>query len=567
MSASLDVLFLRRPKIDYVSPPVCEAIFSGSGSPVIVLDPFDLLDQITGIVIEVIGGSRIVSWPSFPGAICYTIYLEDNGELTVIAECVTDPTFPIPDDIEGSIVITPITPDGEGPISDPIELPPGGGGGGEECEEFIDPTIVQPSGNVERLNKISGSFVGFSVVDGQQRPFKYQDRVAGDLRVSISSGAVQASQSASDLVNTDGSNFFSPSHVGKFLKFTSGGDAREIIAFVNPTQVQVSVSDTVALSTFVVNGKTLGGASGLAYFATADGKIVGIEETPAADLRTFWLDETTGLIRNLGDAFAVTPIALNENGFLLFTDINTGESVIYNPNTETTTSMGNVSMFALNSSLLVTGQRNIDHFPAAVEIRAIKWQSGIQTDIHPTEAGTGAGKFSEGLRVIDSGLIIGRWFEPTNAAHRLFYHIAGVSTAIGFFHFDGDMDCNDINQAGMAVGSGDISAGLLDTRGFKWTVAGGLVQLGVLPGQLISSAASVNESGVIVGVCDGGASPRACIWLPGQTTPQDLNDYLPPSSGWILDSALGITNDNGVIVFGSFNGDVAYGFLQLCLDL
>jgi uncharacterized membrane protein len=125
------------------------------------------------------------------------------------------------------------------------------------------------------------------------------------------------------------------------------------------------------------------------------------------------------------------------------------------------------------------------------------------------------------------------------------------------------MDLTDYNQAGMVVGGGDISAGLLDIRAFKWTLAGGLVQLGVLPGQATSSVASVNEAGVIVGESGG----RACIWLPGQTVPEDLNDYLPVGSGWTLVSSLGITNDNGVVVLGSFNGPFAYGFLQLCLDL
>jgi hypothetical protein len=92
--SALDVLFLRRPKIDYVSPPVCENIFTGSSGPVIVLDPFDELGKISGIVIDVEGGSRIVSWPSFPGAICYTIYLDEDGVLTVIAECVEGPSYP-----------------------------------------------------------------------------------------------------------------------------------------------------------------------------------------------------------------------------------------------------------------------------------------------------------------------------------------------------------------------------------------------------------------------------------------------------------------------------------------
>jgi hypothetical protein len=503
-----------------------------------------------------------VSWPSFPGAICYTIYLDEDGVLTVIAECVEGPSYPIPDDIDGSIRISPITPDGEGPPSDPVVLPPGGGGGGG-CEEFIDDTLVVPVGNVERLNKISGTFVGTRVVSGDQRPQFYRDRATSDIRTTISSGAVQASQSASDLVNTDGSNFFEASHVGKFLKFTSGGDAREIIAFVSPTQVQVAVSDTVALSTFTIRGQTLGGVAGQLFFSTDSGVFVGSEQNPAGDYRTLWFNEGNGEIRDLGDGIVIVPIQLNENGFFLYWDSSSGESFIYNPNTQTSTLTGTHSSNGFNTSLLVTGQYQISHFPDPDEFRAFKWQGGISTDIHPPEVGTGIGKFSEGRFVLDSGMIIGKYLEPSNSKARVFYHVGGVSAGIGFFNTDGAMDLTDYNQAGMVVGGGDISAGLLDIRAFKWTLAGGLVQLGVLPGQATSSVASVNEAGVIVGESGG----RACIWLPGQTVPEDLNDYLPVGSGWTLVSSLGITNDNGVVVLGSFNGPFAYGFLQLCLDL
>jgi hypothetical protein len=565
---SLDVLCLRRPKINYVSPPVCEAIFSGSGIPIIVLEPFNVLTKITGIVVIRDGNTRVISWPAYPGAICYNVYQQQpDGSYVLIAECIEDPTITLPPGLP--IIITPVTPDGEGDVSDPIDIN-GGGGGGEDCEPFIDDTEHDSTVTLPRYtSRINGMAVGSKILPGPvQRPWVYVNRVASDIRSTRSSGAVTASQSASDLVNTDGTNFFLAGDVGKFLKYT-GGATREIISFVSPMQVQVDTVDTVASSTFSVLGQTLGGENGGADLTNGAGHVVGNETDLASNSRTFWFNSNTGEIRDLGDIFSVVPMALNENGVLLYLD-GSGGSSFYEPVSQIVTPIPSLTMFDLNKNLIVVGQRFIDFFPLASEFIAVKWQGGITTDINPPEAGTGSGRFSEADLVNEAGLIVGRFTQPfgdSTDRTRVFYNNGGASASIGFFvagtsAASGWVVAEDMNEAGVVVGGADVNGtGSGVSRGFKWTIATGMVQLDVLAGQPDSFASGVNEAGFIV----GHSGTRACIWRPGQTVPEDLNNFLPAGSGWDLIDARAITNNNEVIGQGVFNGDFTNFFLKLCL--
>lgn len=151
MNLVLDTLFLRRPKINYVSPPVCEAIFSGTGSPIIILADIGKLPGPTGLVAGGVGNRRL-SWNRYPGALCYNVYtavitandpcagIADPNLKAVcecqtiaaygnhipsgvtvtyelLAECFIDPFFLVP--TVGCYRVSAITPDGESDLSDP----------------------------------------------------------------------------------------------------------------------------------------------------------------------------------------------------------------------------------------------------------------------------------------------------------------------------------------------------------------------------------------------------------------------------------------------------------------
>ena len=139
MNAIFDVLHARRPPINYVSPPVCEALASGSGALgelLILLNPFGRIPAVGGLV--VFGespGPFSLTWNTTPGdgppIICYNIYQVVDGNLILVSECVTPPTdpdtgVPLPPGSPGggdTYVVTPVTPEGEGPPSPPITTP------------------------------------------------------------------------------------------------------------------------------------------------------------------------------------------------------------------------------------------------------------------------------------------------------------------------------------------------------------------------------------------------------------------------------------------------------------
>jgi probable HAF family extracellular repeat protein len=109
----------------------------------------------------------------------------------------------------------------------------------------------------------------------------------------------------------------------------------------------------------------------------------------------------------------------------------------------------------------------------------------------------------------------------------------------------------DINRDGLAAGWRNVSigGGVIAPRPRMWQVINGLPQatvLALLPGNDRGRANGINRYGQIVGRSYGGtAGSRAALWENGVLS--DLNDLLPPGSGWVLEDAAAI-NDAGEIV-------------------
>lgn len=124
MNAVIEVLYLRRPRLEYVSPPACEFDFSSSGGPVIVLDALGRILAPSGFVLG--GRGRFtLSWNNYPGALCYTVYkaVDSNdpfGEYVVVAECIEDPMIDLEPEGPGCYRVSAITENGESELSDPI---------------------------------------------------------------------------------------------------------------------------------------------------------------------------------------------------------------------------------------------------------------------------------------------------------------------------------------------------------------------------------------------------------------------------------------------------------------
>lgn len=173
MNSLIDVLFLRKPKIDYISPPVCEVIFSAATGFGITLNPLLPLVFPTGLLLGGVGGF-LLRWDVYPGALCYSVYRSDTefGDYTIVAECIPDNGISLAAFGPGFYSVTAITLDGETPLSGPAHWatnnPPtvmsGGGSGSSKStaesppEEFWQlqwTTIVEDPGVPE--GQISGT--------------------------------------------------------------------------------------------------------------------------------------------------------------------------------------------------------------------------------------------------------------------------------------------------------------------------------------------------------------------------------------------------------------------------
>lgn len=150
---ALDTIYARRPALNYICPAICEAVFSSSSFPSLILDAVDPRNRnrVSGVVVTYTGGGDyLINFNNYPGALCYSVYkLNDANDpfsgYTIIAECITDPVFdpedwffpPLPPGTPVCLSFTALTPDGETELSDPTcvffppnpgEPPPTGGG-------------------------------------------------------------------------------------------------------------------------------------------------------------------------------------------------------------------------------------------------------------------------------------------------------------------------------------------------------------------------------------------------------------------------------------------------------
>jgi hypothetical protein len=121
MNVILDSLFLRRPRIEYVSPPICEALFSSTGFPTIFLEPFENSKGPTGVAWSD-QGFRFFTWPRVPGEICHNVYVspgsDPHGTYSIISECIPPGVIAICS--AGAFYVTATLSDGSETLPGPI---------------------------------------------------------------------------------------------------------------------------------------------------------------------------------------------------------------------------------------------------------------------------------------------------------------------------------------------------------------------------------------------------------------------------------------------------------------
>src|SRR6266545_2351324 len=99
MNSVLDLLYLRRPKLEYVCPPICDYLVpaSGSGSS-LMMEAVTPAHKPTGLVFDC--ATRRIGWDRSSGvscdpALCFTVYFSDSqdGSYGIVSECITDNSY------------------------------------------------------------------------------------------------------------------------------------------------------------------------------------------------------------------------------------------------------------------------------------------------------------------------------------------------------------------------------------------------------------------------------------------------------------------------------------------
>jgi probable HAF family extracellular repeat protein len=158
------------------------------------------------------------------------------------------------------------------------------------------------------------------------------------------------------------------------------------------------------------------------------------------------------------------------------------------------------------------------------------------------------GRFSQANAINNAGQVVG--FSLPAAGPRLAFFWPGSGPLVAIPGLGGNgSEATDINTAGTVVGWAAIPSGAHRAFLFDGFTT---VNLGVPPNGTTSRALAINDSGVIVGTTwISGQGPRA--WVRHGSTMSNLNELVPPGSGWILQYARGINAQGQIVGEGRLN--------------
>ena len=113
-----------------------------------------------------------------------------------------------------------------------------------------------------------------------------------------------------------------------------------------------------------------------------------------------------------------------------------------------------------------------------------------------------------------------------------------------------------INASGQVAGTSKIAGDRIN-HACLWE-KGAITDLGTLGGAN-SIAWGINTAGQIVGIAATQAGSHAFLWSDGMM--RDLNQLIPPGSGWELTVAFSINDAGQIVGRGSYNGQALRSFL------
>jgi uncharacterized membrane protein len=199
-------------------------------------------------------------------------------------------------------------------------------------------------------------------------------------------------------------------------------------------------------------------------------------------------------------------------------------------------------------------------------LRAVRWNASAvaATELQAPATAPDHGYYTTVAKAInDAGIVVGngefnrypaiRWDAAGNATE-----LGEIASIPGGYISDSP---KALNNAGTAVGRTNLSLAL-GTRAVRWdgssTAATELGHLGTyIDGFTQAYAMAINEAGTAVGraLVDGLWPYHAVYWAVDDTRAMDLNTLIDPTSGWMLEQALDISDTGWIVGVGQFDPD------------
>lgn len=326
-----------------------------------------------------------------------------------------------------------------------------------------------------------------------------------------------------------------------------------LIAIGTICVVLTFTSLTLAQTYAVTDIGTLGGKYSAALSVNSYGEVVGYSATAEGEIHAFLYlrDGTLVDIHTLGGAYSNAHLITN-SGLLLGTSQTANGQ--YRPFLSVLTS----SLFDLGEHYLFSSALGANDEGQVVGCRVVSDEHGklhkrafLYTSRGIIDLGTFGGKQSDATAINNSGQVVGHLYTDYHDGYRhaVLYN-SGKIIQLGTLGGNASIGVA-INNAGQVIGYATLPGG--DQRAFLFT-KGTMKNLGTLPGGSQSFGYALDNRGHIVGASDAKDSPlRAIIYKDGKM--YDLNESIPPDSGWFLTEARGINEIGQIVGYGTVNGE------------
>jgi probable HAF family extracellular repeat protein len=186
-------------------------------------------------------------------------------------------------------------------------------------------------------------------------------------------------------------------------------------------------------------------------------------------------------------------------------------------------------------------------------VHAFLYSKGSMTDLGTLSGGTAS--YATGIN--NSGTVVG--YSTTSSSNgstdAFLVNPGSPMVDLGTLGGSGSSSqATGINDSGEVVGYSVTSPNTQEA--FLWTKANGMVNLGTLAGFPDSYALAINNSGLIVGYVHttaNGGLPVDDPFMDSNGKMTDLNTLMPANSGWALNTATAISNQNVIVGLGMLN--------------